>query len=279
MGVRIVTDSACDVPPQYAAELEEAGVVVVPVLFRFGREQWIDRHMPMSEFLTRMARTKPQTSAPSPGDFAAAYRTCIDAGDLVVCIALTSKHSATYDSAIVASQQFAPGLVTVVDSLSLSIGEGALVLAAARAARQGAGVAEVVARVKDVQQRLHLLIGLDTVEYLVRGGRASRLTGVMAGLLKIRPILTMPGGELTLCGKPRGRQLAKQELLRLAQSHFPAELAWVAHIGCEDEARELASDLSRLTGYPRDELTPVETGMVLATHAGPGTLGILVVSK
>ncbi len=279
MTVRIVTDSGCDVPPHVAAELQEAGVVSVPILFRFGREQWIDRNMPMSEFLARAALTSPQTAAPSPGDFAAAFRPWVAAGDQVVCIALTAKHSGTYESAVVASRQFAPGQVTVVDSQSLSVGEGALVAAAARAARQGASVADIVALISDLQRRLHLFITLDTVDFLVRGGRASRLTGIMAGLLKIRPMLTMPGGELTLIGRPRGRQQAKQELLKLAQSHFPAELVWVGHIACAEEGDALADELTRLTGYPRQDLAPVETGMVLAAHGGPGTLGILVISK
>jgi DegV family protein with EDD domain len=169
--------------------------------------------------------------------------------------------------------------VTVIDSQSLSIGEGMLALAAARAARQGASVADIAALIQDMQRRLHVFITLDTVEFLVRGGRASRLTGLMAGLLKIRPILTMPGGELTLSGRPRGRQLAKQELLKMAQRCFPAESAWVGHIGCADEALELAAGLSHLTGFPQEQLAPVETGMVLASHGGPGTLGIVVVSK
>jgi DegV family protein with EDD domain len=279
MGVRIVTDTSCDLPPSLEQELEELGVVIVRFLFRFGLEECEDKTIPMKEFLARAERMWPTTSVPSSGAFAQAFRECVEAGDEVVCITITGNHSAVYSAAVLASQEFPPGQVTVVDSKSLSIAQGLMVLAAARAAQEGKSPQAVVETINELQERLHLFITLDTVEYLVKGGRASRLSGVVAGLLRIRPILTLLDGELTLLEKPRGRKAAKRKLIELAKSRFPAETVGVAHIACEEEARELVSEISLQTGFPEEEILLAETGMVLATHGGPGTLGIVVVSE
>ena len=279
MGVRIVTDTSCDLPPRLEQELEELGVIIVRFLFRFGLEECEDKTISMKEFLARTESTWPTTSVPSSGAFAQAFRECVEAGDEVVCITITSNHSATYSAAVLASQEFPSGQVTVVDSKSLSIAQGLLVLAAARAAQEGKSLEAVVETIKELQQHLHLFITLDTVEYLVKGGRASRLSGIMAGLLKIRPILTLLDGELTLLEKPRGRKAAEQKLIELARGRFPAETVGVAHIACEEEAKELIPEISLQTGFPEEKILLAETGMVIATHGGPGTLGIVVVSK
>lgn len=279
MGVRIVTDTSCDLPPSLEQELYELGVIIVRFLFRFGLEECEDKSISMKEFLARAEKVWPTTSVPSSGAFAQAFRECVEAGDEVVCITVTSKHSATYSAAVLASQEFPTGQVTIVDSKSLSIAQGLLVLAAARAAQEGKSAPAVVETINELRERLHLFIGLDTVEYLVKGGRASRLTGVMAGLLKLRPILTLVDGELTLLEKPRGRKVSKQKLIELAKGCFPAETVGVAHIACEEEARGLVSEIALQTGFPEEEILLAETGMVLATHGGPGTLGIVVVSQ
>lgn len=279
MGVRIVTDTSCDLPPSLEQELEELGVVIVPFLFCFGLEECEDKTIPMKEFLARAESTWPTTSVPSSGAFAQVFRECVEAGHQVVCITITGNHSATYSAAVLASQEFPAGQVTVVDSKSLSIAQGLMVLAAARAAQEGKSSQAVVETINELRERLHLFITLDTVEYLVKGGRASRLSGIMAGLLKIRPILTLLDGELTLLEKPRGRKAAKQRLIELAKGCFPAETVGVAHIACKEEARELVSEISLQTGFPEDEILLAETGMVIATHGGPGTLGIVVVSE
>jgi len=279
LGVRIVTDTSCDLPPSLEKELEELGVVIVPFLFRFGLEECEDKTIPMKEFLARAESTWPTTSVPSSGAFAQAFRECMEAGNEVVCITITGNHSATYSSAVLASQEFPSGQVTVVDSKSVSIAQGLMVLAAARAAQEGKSPQAVVETINELKERLHLFITLDTVEYLVKGGRASRLSGVVAGLLKIRPILTLVDGELTLLEKPRGRKAAKQRLIELAKSCFPAETVGVAHIACEQEARELVSELALQTGFSEENILLAETGMVIATHGGPGTLGIVVVSE
>jgi len=279
MGVRIVTDTSCDLSPELDREVKTLGTKMVPFLFHFGMDAHADKSMTMREFLDRANREWPTTAAPSSGAFAEAFREVIEGGDQVVCVTITSKHSATYNAAVLASQDFAPGQVSVVDSLSLSFGQGLLVLVAARAAHEGATKDQVLELIEDTRQRLHVLIALDTVSYLVKGGRASRLTGALAGLLKLRPILDIQEGELTVIDKPRGREASKDRLLKLAHDLFPAQLVGVMHIAAEPEALELADRVTAQTGYPRNEIILGETGMALAAHGGPGTLGIIVVSR
>jgi DegV family protein with EDD domain len=278
MTVRIVTDTSCDLPPELEKELRDLGVTIVPFSFFFGLEECIDKTISMEEFLRRASEKWPTTSVPSTGAFVEAFGQAIGAGHQVVCITVTSNHSATYSAAVTASHQFDPESVTVVDSRSLSVGQGVMVLAAARAAAQGRTQAEVLAVIENMRPRIHLFIALDTVEYLVKGGRASRMAGLMAGLLRIRPLLTLVDGELTLLDRVRGRRAARQKILDLAQSKLPAEILGVAHVANEQEARALVSDLATLSGTAVEDILLAETGMVLGTHAGPGALGIMLIS-
>ena len=274
MSVKVVTDTSCDLPAGLEQELD---ITIVPLIFIFGNEQFKDKTIPMAEFWEKAQTVWPKSAAPSSGDFERAFRKAVDAGHQVICITVTSKLSATYNAALVACQHFTPDQVAVVDSTSLAISQGHLVLAAAQAARAGQNLTEVVRAVEAYRDKLHLYISLDTVQYLVKGGRASKLTGILAGLLKIRPLLGVEDGELVLLEKLRGRQIAKQRLLEIAQKHFPAEEVAIAHVACLDEARELADALAAETGFPVGSIPIIEVGMALATHGGPGTLGIGVV--
>jgi DegV family protein with EDD domain len=274
MSVKVVTDTSCDLP---AGLEQEFDIAIIPLIFLFGDEQFKDKTVPMAEFWEKAQTVWPKTAAPSSGDFERVFRKAVDAGHQVICIAVTSKLSATYNAALVASQHFTPDQVAVVDSTSLAISQGHLVLAAAQAARAGQSLAEVVRTVETYRDKLHTYILLDTVQYLVKGGRASRLTGILAGLLKIRPLLGVKEGELVLLEKLRGRQVAKQRLLEMASEHFPAEKVAVAHVACLDEARDLAAALAAETGFPVESIPIIEVGMALATHGGPGTLAIGIV--
>jgi DegV family protein with EDD domain len=276
MNVGIITDTSCDLPAGLENELQ---VKTVSLIFRFGMHEFPDKSIPMPEFLERVKKTWPTTSAPAPGEFVEIFRKSLTEHDQLLCITITGKHSATYSSAVLASQQIGPDRIAVLDSASVSIGQALQVLVAAQAAQSGAGMQEIISRVKALQLRSHLYISLDTVENLVKGGRASQMTGILAGLLKIRPILTLVDGQLTLRERPRGRTASKQRMLELAASHFPAEFVSVGHVGCAEEAREIAAAIAQQTGFPEEKIFVVETGMAIAVHGGQGTLGIVVISK
>ncbi len=279
MGVRIVTDTSCDLPPDLEAELLANGVQMIPFVYHFGQETCLDKTMPMSEFLERAAQVWPTTAAPSAGAFAEAFRRVVSAGHQALCLTITGKHSATYNTAVLAAEEFGPDRITVVDSRNLSLPQGLLVLAAVRAAQAGAAMQEIVERVQDIKRRIHFYFALDTLDYLVKGGRASRMVGMLANLLRLRPILTLDDGELTLIEKPRQRSAAKARLVALAQACLPAETIGIMHVACADEAAQLAEEMARVSGIPVAQIPIAETGAALATHGGPGALGVAVISR
>ncbi len=279
MGVRIISDTSCDLPPELEAEILASGTQLVPFLYHFGQEACTDRSMPMREFLERAQREWPTTAAPSVGTFAEAFRRIVEAGDQALCITITGKHSATFHTALLAAQQFEPGQVEVVDSQSISLVQGLLVLAAVRAARAGAAMHEIIAQLEDLKRRIGFYFALDTLDYLVKGGRASRLVGLLANLLRLRPILTLREGELTLLERPRQRSAAKARLLALAQACLPAEIIGVMHADCPDEAAQLAAEMAQMSNIPLEQIPIAETGAALATHSGPGALGVVVIAR
>ena len=275
MGIKIITDTSCDLPEGLGKRYD---IGAVPLIFHFGTEQYKDKTMSMTEFWTKAEEAWPKTSAPAIADFEKAFRERTEAGHQVICITVTSKLSATYNSALLASQQFPPGQVTVIDSESCSVAQGFMVLAAARAAEAGQSLDDVVQAARACQQKMHIYILLENVQYLVKGGRASKLSGMLAQLLKIRPLLGIREGELKLLQKLRGRNAAKERLLELITEHFPAKVVAVAHIDCVEEARKLAAILAERTGIALDKIPIAEVGMTLATHGGPKTMAVAAIS-
>lgn len=279
MGVRIVTDTSCDLPAELEAELVSSGVERIPFSFHFGQETCLDKSMPMGEFLARAAQTWPTTAAPAVGAYIEAFRRVVQAGHQVLCLTITGRHSATYSAAVLAAKEFGPDQVTVVDTRLVSLAQGLMVLAAVRAARAGAAMSEVIASIQEVQSRIRFYFALETLDYVVKGGRASRLAGALAGLLSLKPILTLVEGELTLIAKPRHRRAATERLIALAKSCLPAETIGVIHIACADQAAQLAAALAQASNLAPAQIPIVETGMALATHGGPGALGVVVLTQ
>ncbi|MBC7225348.1 MAG: DegV family protein [Anaerolineae bacterium] len=277
--IRVVTDSACDIPQ---AEVERYGITIVPLVVVFGEEDYPDRTLSPEEYWAKAAQVHPQTSQPSPGAFAAAYRPIIEAGDDVFCITITGKHSGTYNSALAAAAEFPPGRVTVFDSLSLSQGQGVQVVAAARLAEEGASAEEIAAHLRELQTRIHILILLDTVEYLERGGRAAALMPLVkrvARALSIKPILNLVEGELKLVSAVRSYERGLERLVREAAARAPWETAGVLHARAFQAAETVADRLAQATGFPRGDILVMETGSVLSSHGGPGVLGVIIVSQ
>jgi DegV family protein with EDD domain len=184
MPVRIVSDSACDLPPALCTEL---GIEIVPLSIRFGADELVDRvELTTAGFWDRLGRTTvlPETAAPSVGAFETTFRELHERGaDGIVCINLSSKMSATMQSAQIAAKAL-DGVcpVTVFDSQSASMGIGMLTLHAAHLANAGADLDTIVAALEDARERSHALFTLDTLEYLRKGGRiggAQALLGLM----------------------------------------------------------------------------------------------------
>jgi DegV family protein with EDD domain len=272
MGVRVVTDSACDLPDDL---IERDGIEVVPLTIRFGKEELVDRkELSTDEFWRRLAESDvlPETSAPSAGAFEAAFRRLIgDGATGIICINLSSKLSATMQSAQVAAQAVqADCPVVVVDSLMVSMGLGSLCLTAARRAADGDSLESIVANVTDRRNRSKLYGALDTLEFLKKGGRVGNARALLGSMLAIKPVLEVRDGEVEEAGKVRTRSKALRLLVDRVKEG-PFENLAVLH-GNAPDLDELLDLLEPLT--PRDEIVIGQIGPVIGTHAGPRVIGV-----
>ena len=273
MTVQIVTDSAADIAPALA---EELGIRVVPLSIRFGDEEFTDGvDLSTEGFYEKMAATSelPSTAAPAPGAFEAAMREAGANGDPVVCINLSSALSATMQSAQNAARAIGSDLdVRVLDSHSITGGEGMLVLAAAEAAAGGAGPDEIEALVADLSGRTAMFGALNTLDNLKKGGRIGNAQALLGGLLSIKPIIDISTGSVEEASKQRTRGKALVWLRdRLFQEDEVADLA-LCH-GHADDVEEMLALLA--PRYSRDQISIWTIGAVIGAHGGPAVMGLV----
>ena len=272
MTVRIVTDSACDLPELTAREL---GIEIVPLTIRFGDEEFVDRRdLTPTEFWRRCAASPvlPETAAPAPGQFEAAYRKLQREGATgIVVVALSAALSATMQSAQLAARAVADDLdVRVVDSRTITLGQGMITVACARLASSGASIAEVEAAASDMASRSKVWGALDTLENLKKGGRIGNAKALLASVLSIKPIIEVRDGKVEEGGKQRTRGKALAFLLEKLKTSGPIENVAVLHAQCPDVG-PFVEQVKALTGA---DVLVGDIGPVVGTHAGRGTIGV-----
>ena len=273
MPVRIVTDSACDLP---GSLIDELGVEVVPLSIRFGEREYTDRvDLSIEEFYEQLSSSAvlPETAAPSPGAFEVAFRRLADAGaDGIVCINLSSGLSATMQAAQNAAKSLEGEVdVRVIDSNSITAGLGTLVREAARAANGGASVDEVVALVEQLRARTRVFGALDTLDNLKKGGRIGGAQALLGTLLSIKPVLDLSSGVVEEAGKLRTRRRALEFLRDKVFERQQVEQLCIAH-GMAPDIDEMLDLLS--PRYSRDEILVTLIGPTIGTHGGPRVMGL-----
>ena len=269
-GVRIVTDSACDLT---AEEAERHGVEIVPLSIRFGDDEFEDRsELSVEGFYGLMEQRSelPETAAPSPGKFEAAFRRQAEAGaDAVVCINLSSDLSATMAAAQNAARALEGELpVHVVDSKSITAGLGTQVLLAAERAADGASAEDVVALVEDLRTRTHVLGCLDTLDNLKKGGRIGGAQAMFGSLLSIKPMIDISTGVVEEAGKHRTRKKSLEALRDKVLAGRPVEHLAIMH--------GMAPDIGVITGLLDAEGLEYRLGhigAVIGSHGGPRVVG------
>jgi DegV family protein with EDD domain len=273
MSVRIVTDSAADLSADEASRL---GVEVVPLSIRFGADEFTDGvDLTVAEFYQRLASSAdlPETAAPSPGAFEAAFRRQAEAGaDSVVCINLSSGLSATIQSAQNAATAVAGDIdVRVVDSRSITSGLGTQVALAAEAAAGGAGPDEVVRLVEDLRGRTHVIGALDTLDNLRKGGRIGGAQALLGSLLAIKPLLDISSGEVEEAGRARTRRKALEALRNQIFDLPEVDHLCVSH-GMAPDLDDMLTLLA--PRYPADKVRVTVIGPTIGTHGGPRVMGL-----
>ncbi|MHB8262161.1 MAG: DegV family protein [Acidimicrobiales bacterium] len=270
--IKIITDSACDIPDDLLASSK---IEMVPLTVRFGEREFKDRvELPTSEFWKTLASTglMPQTSAPSPGDFHNAFESAFANGASgILCITISSGLSATYQSALTAARTYPQATpVVVIDTAMASMGEGLLVLKAADLLARGFALDNIQAQLLEARNNILLYAVVDSLEFLRQGGRIGGAAALLGSMLSIKPIITVRNGKIEAESKQRTRARALEYIAGKARGQQIAKLVIVN--GGSDDVAILVGKLKEI----QPEITPMITDLsaIIGSHAGPGTLGI-----
>ncbi len=271
--IRVVTDSACDIPESEARRLD---IDVVSLSIRFGDDEYTDRVDLTPEAFwakCKASKTLPETAAPSPGVFQRAYeRAQADGCDGVVVLTLSALLSATYQSAVIARDAVAGTIdVRVVDTKAVSMAQGLLAIDVAEAAATGADLDQLVARANSLVPTVGVVAMLDTLEHLIKGGRVGGARALLGQVLSIKPLLELRDGVVAEAGRQRTRAKALVAIVETAASHAPLRRLALVH-GASGEVAALEALAAGLaTEYP---IIVTDMGPVVGTHGGPGIIGL-----
>jgi DegV family protein with EDD domain len=272
--IKIVTDSTADIPKEL---LEKYDIRLVPINIHFGMEAYqegieIDR----PTFFRKLEEVMPTSSQPSPGQFAEVYRELAEQGHSILSIIITSKHSGTYQSAVLAKSMLPQADIEVFDTLSISIGTGYQVLAAARAAEEGKSMEEIIQLLQGIRSRMSLYLTPATLKYLQKSGRVGKLAGALGALLDLKPVIKVEDGVLEAFQNVRTRSKAIDRMVELTAEAVgttePVKLG-IPHAETPDEAEELRQRLE--STFNCDEMLVVDLACSLTVHGGPGIIGLV----
>lgn len=272
MTIRIVTDSACDLPDAMAKKFS---ITIVPLTYRFGDEEFVDREsLTTTQFWAKCASSPmlPETAAPAPGKFEAAFRDLAAQGATGICVvSLSSDLSATMQSAEVAAKSFAGNIpIRIIDSRSASMGEGITVLACAELAATGATLDQVADFGTSFTKRVQCWAALDTLENLKKGGRISGVKALLASALSIKPILEVANGLVVEGGKQRTRGKSVAFLVDKVRNAGKVDHLVIMQAECSDSDVLLAG----LREFYEGEIIIGDIGAVIGSHAGAGAIGV-----
>lgn len=275
MALRVVTDSVSDLPADLVARY---GITVVPARIHLNGRTYLDGVDLDHDALYRsMAQGLiPKTSQPSPGQFLEVYRPLVEDGHEILSIHVTSKGSGTYQSAVLARDMLGGTGIEVVDSASLSMGTGFLVLEAARAIEGGLALSRILRRLDEIKGHLTIYATVDTLRYLIASGRVGQIQGLLGSLLNIKPLLTVKDGAVVAVGRVRTRRRALEEVLHLMEA--------AVGVGRRVRAAVMHGDVPEEAGWLRDrveerfsceELFVLLAGVALSANGGPGVIGVV----
>ena len=277
--VAIVTDTTACIPREM---VEKYGIELVPIEFILDGKAYRDGiDMSPADFYARLRQAKklPTTSGSLPAPFLDAYQKASRRAESILCITESSKLSGMFNSARVATEMAKTTLpnvvIEVLECASAAVGQGLVVLAAARAAAQGKSLTEVVTTVQKVMPQVNLFGVLDTLHYLVMGGRVPKAAAFVGSLLKIKPIFTVTEGEAYPVTNARTNHGAVKSILKLMRQKIvkgqPLHVA-VMHADALDKATALKNRIS--SQFECKEIFITEFTPVMGVHTGPGVIGV-----
>jgi DegV family protein with EDD domain len=280
--IAIITDTDSSLPLDLA---KQYNIFEVPIIVQFGEESFRDGYD--IDNATVFARVNkegklPSTAAPSPGTFVEAYQAAFDGGaDQILCLTISSEMSAVYSAALSAAEMFAGRTIKVVDSRTVSYGEGLMVIEAAKAIANGASMETAVAAAENLRDRTHLFAALSTLKYLAMSGRVGHVAAGFGSLLEIKPILTLRNEKLEMLERIRTQGKAWSRLIELAIEACggcAVESLTILHVNAPEAAGQFELQVRAALDCP-PEIRHVEMTPGLSLHTGDGLVGIVVVTK
>jgi DegV family protein with EDD domain len=269
--VKIVTDSGSDIPLELAKKL---GITIVPVYIYFGDKAYKDGvDIGPDELYKKLVEGPiyPTTTQPMPADFSETYTALSKDADAIVSIHLPTKVSGTYNAALQGLEIAKPKCeVHVFDSLSVSVGLGLIVIAAARVVNSGSKLAEVLDETRKAISKTQMRGLLDTLQYLLKGGRITKTRALVGALLNVKPILTMRQGELVQAGMARSYAKGVERVFEFVKKYPNLVEVGIAQSTVPEEAEKLKKMLVSVIDEKHILMSRIGAG--LGVHGGPGTM-------
>jgi DegV family protein with EDD domain len=275
MTVKIITDSSAGLPESAVSGLD---ITVVPVPVSFGEESYLDGiDLTTEQFYHKLVEDKvhPTTSVPAPVTFAQIYDGVAQKADEIAVITISHKLSAIPEVALQSLKLMKRKCrVEVIDSNWALMAQGLIVITAARAAKDGAGLDEVIALTRKNMGRADIRIAFDTLEYLRRGGRIGRATAFLGSVLKVNPILCIKDGETYPVAREHSRSKAMEHLYDFANSYAHIEELAISDATTPEEADRLAEQLD--FKFPRERIYRTKVTPAVGVHVGPHVIAVAV---
>ena len=275
--IQIITDSMTDVPQDI---IDKYQIKVIPLKVYFGDKEYRDGiDLTYPEFYKKLSESKdlPKSAQVTPAEFVEAFEQVMAEGKEILCINGSSRASGTYQSAFLAKKEIGCEKLKVFDTMSLSCGGGLFVYEAAKMVEAGATMYEILDRLDDLKPKVDHIFTVDTLEYLKKGGRLSPMKAAIAGILNIKPILTVTNGLVEQLNKARGNKNVMSKIMELAKqrggdlSNKTVALAH-AHSADPEKLEELKQEV--LAELKPKELIVREIGCTIGVHTGPGAWGV-----
>ncbi len=280
MSVKIIVDSTVDLHESIRERM-----IVVPLTIHFGDQEYIDGvTITKLEFYEKLVESDvmPTTSQVTPAAFGDVFQKVAEAGDTAVVLTLASELSGTYQSAMIAAQDY-PDRIFVVDTRTVAVGSGILAELALRLADEGMDASALAKRLEKEREKVCVVALLDTLEYLKRGGRISKAVAFTGTMLSIKPVIAVEDGEIKVLGKARGSRQGNNLLVKQiekAGGFDPEKPLLLGYSGLSDALmRKYIEDSRFLWEDQLESLHTTVLGSVIGTHVGPGGVGVAFFRK
>ena len=280
MSIKIVTDSTCDLPREF---VEKYDIKVVPLSVNFGDDSYLDGiEISNKEFYDRLRNSDklPTTSQVSPGEFVEVFKEILDKDDEVLGIFLAKEFSGTLPSAKIAKDIIKSDKIHLIDSRGVTGALAAVVLAAGDLIERGLSIENIELRLDEFIRNSESILVIDTLEYLVKGGRISKAQGAIGSVLSVKPVLTIGDGKLDTLAKVRGRKKGIKWMIDwVKDNRFDLSDKRVFILDTDDPKFHQDIKDALLENFEVGEIIDIEVGAVVGTHGGPGCGGICFINE